>query len=124
MAIVNPHPRSFLYVILMRRPRRAARLGEPVMRHFRWLLRADYARRFDVVSATHPIVPIPRRSCIRNHIAQRAIASVHGGRTTKGNPNLGYSAPTKILYAEAGVVNFDMKHHRVELAPVAMVHTV
>ena len=32
MAIVSPHPRSFLYVILMRRPRRAARLGEPVMR--------------------------------------------------------------------------------------------
>ena len=43
---------------------------------------------------------------------------------SKGNPDLRYSAPTKILYAEAGVVNFDMKHHRVELAPVAMVHTV
>ena len=37
---------------------------------------------------------------------------------------LRYSSPTKILYAAAGAINFDIEHHRVKLAPVAMVHTV
>jgi len=43
---------------------------------------------------------------------------------SKGNSDLRYSSPTKILYAAAGGINFDIEHHRVKLAPVAMVHTV
>jgi hypothetical protein len=43
---------------------------------------------------------------------------------SKGNSSFRYSLPAKILYPAAGGMNFDMEHHRVELAPVAMVHTV
>ena len=56
-----------------------------------------YCRWFDVALAMHPIVPIHRRSCIHNQVAQRVIASVHDGRTIQ----MKYTCPIFSLPAQA-----------------------